>query len=41
LVKTTVGETALAQVEVATQEVVTILTSKILKVTSEMRELMV
>jgi len=37
----TVGENASAQIEVATQEVVTISTSKVLEVTLEMRELMV
>ena len=37
----TAGETAPAQTEVATQEVVTILTSKILEMISEMKELMV
>ena len=36
-----VEETALVQTEVASQEVMTILTSKVLEVTSKMRELMV
>ena len=41
MVKITAGDTRPVQAEVATQEVVTILTFKALVVTSEMRELMV